>query len=79
MEISETPGVIPSNPEPEHEIVFESNNYEPDIEPLFNNLQDEDEKSNTDTWNVFNDTEVDIKIDTNEPRVTRSGKVFGIQ
>ena len=75
MEIYETPGVIPRNPEPEHEIVFEYNGYKPVIEPLFNNLKDQDEESNPDTWNVFDDPEVD----NNEPRATRSGRIFGIQ
>ena len=29
--------------------------------------------------NVFDDPEVDTEVDINEPRVTRSGRVFGIQ
>ena len=57
MEIAETLGVIPSNSEPEHEIVFEDNI---------------DEESNQ-------NPEVDTKVDIIEPRVTRSGRVFGIQ
>ena len=57
MEIAETPGMIPSNSEPEHEIVFEDNI---------------DEESNQ-------NPEVDTKVDLNEPSVTRSGRVFGIQ
>ena len=39
VKISETPEVIPSNSEPEHEIVFEDNKYDPDIEPLFDNIK----------------------------------------
>ena len=41
MEISETSGVIPNNSEPEHEIVFEDNKYDPDIETLFDDIKDE--------------------------------------
>ena len=77
MEIIETPGVIPRNSETEHEIVFEDNKYDPDIEPLFDDLKDEE--SNPDTWGVFDNPEVDTKVDMNEPRVTRSSRVFGIQ
>ena len=40
MEIAENPRVIPINSEPENEIVFEDNEYEPDIE-LFNDHKDE--------------------------------------
>ena len=71
------PGVILSNSEPEHEIVFEDNEDEPDIEPIFGDLKDEE--SNPGTWNVFDDPEVDTKVSINESRVTRSGRVFGIQ
>ena len=39
MEISETPGLIPRNSEPEHEILFEDNKYDPNIEPLFDYLK----------------------------------------
>ena len=79
MEISETLGVIPSNSEPEHGIVFEYNEDDPDIEPLFNDLKYEYGESNPDTWNVYYYPEVDIKVDINEPRVTKSSRVFGIQ
>ena len=72
-------GVIPRNPEPEHKIVFEDNKYEPDIEPLLDYLKYEDEESNPSTWDFFDDTEVDIKVDINEPRFIKSGRVFGIQ
>ena len=41
MEIVETPGVIPRSPEPEHEIVFEDNKYDPGIESLFDDIKDE--------------------------------------
>ena len=77
MEITGTPEVIPSNSEPEHEIVFEDNKDDPDIELLFYYLKDEE--SNPDTWNVFDDPEVDTKVDINKPIVTRSGRVFGIK
>ena len=40
MEITETPGLIPSNYEPEYEIVFEDNKYDPGIEPLFGVIKD---------------------------------------
>ena len=50
MEIAETPGVTLRNLEPEHEIVFEYNNYDHDIEPLFDYLKYEYEKSNPYTW-----------------------------
>ena len=40
MEISETPRVIPSSSEPEHEIAFEENEYDPDIELLFDDNKD---------------------------------------
>ena len=71
------PGVILSNSEPEHEIVFEDNEDEPDIEPIFGDLKDEE--SNPDTWNVFDDPELNTKVDIKEPRVTRSNRVFGIK
>ena len=77
MEVSETPGLIPINSEPEHEIVFEENEDDPDIEPLFDYLKDGE--SNSDTWNVFDDLEVDTKVDINKPIVTRSGRMFVIQ
>ena len=41
MEIAETLGVIPINSKPEHEIVFKENKYDPDIEPLFDDIKDE--------------------------------------
>ena len=47
-EIAETPGVMPGNKEPEHEILFEDNKYDPDIEPPFDNLKDKE--SNIETW-----------------------------
>ena len=39
MEITETPGLIPSNSEPEHEIIFEDNKDDPGIEPLFDDIK----------------------------------------
>ena len=57
--------------------MFEDKKYEPDIEPLFNDLKDEE--SNPGTWNVFDDSEVDTKVDINKPRVKRSDRVFGIK
>ena len=77
MEITETPGLIPSNYEPEHEIIFEDNKDDPDIEPLFDNIKYD--KSNPYNWNVFDDPELDTKVDINKHRVTISGRVFGIQ
>ena len=77
MDISETPGLILRNSEPEHEIVFEDNKYDPAIEPLFDDIKDEE--SNTYTWNVFDDPELNTKVDIKEPRVTRSNRVFGIK
>ena len=47
METTKTPGVIPSNSEPEHEIMFEDNEDDPDIEPIFDDHKDEE--SNPDT------------------------------
>ena len=76
--ITKTPGVIPSNLEPEHKIVFGDNKDGPDIETLSNDLRDEDDESNPDTWNVFDDPEVDSKVDISKQRVTRYDKVFGI-
>ena len=57
--------------------MFEDNKYDPDIELLFDYLKDEE--SNPDTWNVFDNPEVDTKVDINKPIVTRSGRVFGFQ
>ena len=65
LDISKTPWVIPSDPEPEHEIVFEENDKNPYIEPLLNYLKYEYEESNTENWNVFGDPEVDSKVDIN--------------
>ena len=53
MEIAKNPGVIPRNPEPEHEILFEENIDDPDIEPIFDDLKDGYEESNPDTSNVL--------------------------
>ena len=77
VEIKETPGVIPNNSEPEHEIVFEYNKYDHYIEPLLNDLKYEE--SNTDSWNVLDDTEIDTKVDIKKPSVTIFGRVFRIQ
>ena len=74
--MEETPGVITSNSEPEHEIVFEDKEYETDIE-LFN--YHKNDESNPDTCNVFDNPEVDTEVYINKPRVTRSGRVFRIQ
>ena len=57
--------MIPGNLEPEHAIVFEDNKNYPGVEPLFNNLKDEDEEYNPYTWNCFDDPEVYIKVDIN--------------
>ena len=59
--------------------MFEENDDNPDIEALLYYLKYEYEESNTDTCNVFGDQEVDIKVDINEPRVTRYGRLFGIK
>ena len=57
--------MIPIDPEPEHEIMFEDNYKNPYIEPLLNYLKYEYEESNTENWNVFGDPEVDSKVDIN--------------
>ena len=51
MNIAETLGVILSNSEPEHEIMFKDKKYDPDIEPLFGDLKDEE--YNPYTWKCF--------------------------
>ena len=47
VEIAENLGVISSKSKPEHEIVFDDKIYNPDIEPLFDDLKIEE--SNLDT------------------------------
>ena len=57
--------------------MFGDNQYDPDIELIFNDLKYE--SSDPKTWNVLDDPELDTKVDINKPRVTRSGRVFVIQ
>ena len=47
--------------------MFEDNKIDPDIEPIFNDLKDED----PDTWNVVDDPEEDTKLDINKPRAIK--------
>ena len=61
--------MIIRNSEPEHEIVFEDNKYDPAIEPLFDDIKYEE--SNPYTWNVFDDSEVDTKVDINKPNINQ--------
>ena len=49
--------------------MFEDNKYDPAIEPLFDDIKYEE--SNPYTWNVFDDSEVDTKVDINKPNINQ--------